>query len=192
MKRNVKGFTILELVVVLAIIGILLGVLVPSVMHYYSQSKLKNQFANAKVVFNASQTVVQKFEFMERSTGTTAFHDGTDKWGVSIYCENGKLAKANDGAPSSLTAERLTAYESFCDQVGTIFTDYQESSWAVYIENYIVRVAVCAARSDDFYVGYYPRPSSEEMKKSDHSMQSLASQASLKTRAGEFWGSDMN
>ena len=48
----VKGFTLIELIVVIAIIGVLTAILVPSMIGYVGASKLASANANAKLVFN--------------------------------------------------------------------------------------------------------------------------------------------
>ena len=50
-KSNRKGFTLVELVVVIAFIGILAAILVPTMMNYVKKSKLKTANSNAKLVF---------------------------------------------------------------------------------------------------------------------------------------------
>lgn len=52
-NSNKKGFTLVELVVVIAIIGVLAAILVPSMMGYVRKSRLKTANGNAKTAYNA-------------------------------------------------------------------------------------------------------------------------------------------
>lgn len=61
MKQNRKGFTLVELVVVLAIIGVLAAILVPSLMGYVKKARLKQCNANAKIAYNVVTATQAKF-----------------------------------------------------------------------------------------------------------------------------------
>jgi len=50
---NKKGFTLVELIVVIAIIGILSSILVPSIMGYVNLARKKATVSNAKVIYDA-------------------------------------------------------------------------------------------------------------------------------------------
>lgn len=50
-KSNQKGFTLVELIIVIAIIGVLAAILIPTMMNYVKKSRLRTANSNAKLAY---------------------------------------------------------------------------------------------------------------------------------------------
>lgn len=73
MKRfTVKGFTLIELITVIAIIGVLAAILVPSMMSYVGSSKLATANANAKLAHTNAATYATKCSVMGLAMNSSA------------------------------------------------------------------------------------------------------------------------
>ena len=66
MERKNNGFTLVELIVVLAILAVLAGLLVPSLTGYIDKAKKAKSLANARGFLNAAQTVCSELYDLDR------------------------------------------------------------------------------------------------------------------------------
>lgn len=81
MKNN-RGFTLVELVVVIAIIGVLAAILVPSMLNYVKKARLKSANTNAKTAYNA----VAEFLADKEAEGISQAAALADYGGTVINC----------------------------------------------------------------------------------------------------------
>jgi prepilin-type N-terminal cleavage/methylation domain-containing protein len=71
-RKNNKGFTLVELIVVLVILAILAAILVPALLGYIDRAKGQQIVLNAKSVLTASQAELSSCYASAKSTDTAA------------------------------------------------------------------------------------------------------------------------
>lgn len=147
-NSKMKGFTLIELIVVIAIIGVLAAILVPSMIGYVGQSKLSTANANAKLAFTNTATFCTKCEVEGNpcSSGT-----GLSSYGLATTTPAQMTASDYNGTQAGLK-KALDALMGGAPNAGVV---------SVAVSNDGAPTdAKWAKTSADMYVGGYPTAAS--------------------------------
>ena len=182
-NKTKKGFTLMELIIVLAIMGILLAIIVPSWGYFIRRARERSANAKAKVVFNAAQTEVTRLGAKERPLNNVV-HDSTsdtdyvtNKIQPQIYMGDYQL-KDRTKEDSSTNREYFDFYfywdghegrhykadgtladatendARFARSLNSIIGT--EGTYKIYVKNYNVVSVVYSDFTDGNYKGTYP------------------------------------
>lgn len=175
--RKQKGFTLIEMVIVIAIIGILTAILVPTWSYFIMKANLKTQNNYSKMIFNAAQTQATRYEVKEKRDFSDAMASGDAS---KLYLASGLDASTGDfdyllywdgkaahrltvggasgmvGAKDDAADTNQDATDAFANSINKILGDANTTAYKVYIKNYQVQ-SVCSARGDGSdIVGSFP------------------------------------
>lgn len=122
-KSN-RGFTLIELIVVIAILGILIAILVPSMIGFVNSAKEASVKAEAKTVYTAVQAYLTN-EVVVKNNTSPAISSGTAIATVISTLESGKY----------IDAGKIKAADVTCSI--TVDTDKVTITSLVYTKNKI-------------------------------------------------------
>ena len=111
LKKDKKGFTLVEMIVVIVIIGILLAILVPGMFKYIQKAKDKQILVDARTAYLDIQMAAQE---LYSGNGIT----GAD---VVVAIPNG--AKYQNDTPVSITRDGKTVKSSISIPTGGVVTN---------------------------------------------------------------------
>lgn len=152
-NSKVKGFTLIELIVVIAIIGVLAAILVPSMLGYVRNARISSANANAKQVHTAASSVLTQLGIDNYDWSAAQ----SDKLKVKLEPAENGVIKATWDEGSKLNSASGYERTDFISYLGENFTGY---GYAYYNKaTYSVSAAVWASTEDavkkgDAYIKY--------------------------------------
>ena len=125
-----KGFTLIELIVVIAIIGVLAAILVPAMLGYVKKSKIQGANSAASTILKACNSALAELDEMDTPfTGT--------------YVGNNDTAEGD-----AVEASEVISYMSY------YFDGAKSASYGINVTNGVA--VACAAKSGQ-YIGTSPK-----------------------------------
>ena len=138
-----KGFTLIELIVVIAIIGVLAAILVPAMMGYVKKSKITSANSAAKSIYTGAQSAITDLNAEDAELSGLTTGAGIDVGGNDV------TTTAPDASATALVKFQYRVYIYFTD--ATKLTDAQVQLNANY------EVQGVGVQDKNNYCGSHPK-----------------------------------
>lgn len=142
MKTTRKGFTLIELIVVIAIIGVLAAILVPAMLGWVKKSKIQAANADAKTIMTNLNAGLEEIDEEGRTlnSGMTGWHDNS-------------ITTVPSGSSSGSTSTEVKTWAEVISYVKEYSDTITTSHYSAYVKDGVV--VCCVAKSGKYY-GTYP------------------------------------
>ena len=181
MKKSNKGFTLVELIVVIAIIGILAAILVPAMIGYITDSKLSSANSSAKQVYTAINNYCQKIVVSEVAMGDGHFSNlatilGKDDTN-NKFCGQDTTDVPKVGASDGPTANTPDGWQLWITSaVGlSMGEEAVGTNYNAEFKNGFPYACIWKKSETDTYVGGYP----EQADKKNWTLEDAAGSSTL-------------
>ncbi len=84
-NKSKKGFTLVELIVVLVILAVLAAMLVPALTGYIKRAREEKEYQTASTMYSAAQAVITDMYGRNKITGAGSLTQATADYGDDVY-----------------------------------------------------------------------------------------------------------